>query len=408
MEKSIRWFTRIGWVLAVGMVISHCQLARAGYSVNVGISTGSGTVTAMVISNTGVTNRAKTSFLKNPSAAINQQTNLTFNTTNALPSGADPRTFVQVQAFANSVTSVQSTNYSGDFADSENTDLLQFIIPRSACASSAVDIVPIQVGADFITFQYKAKLSDEGSAVLLQVIDSVTLQQKYVVLLVGPYDNTGPDNCEGTITVHGNLDQLNLLLDGTTGTLPFSISCPGDMVFDCATTPVYNPLAVVTGTTGPFTVTYDPPASQLVPGVSTTVTATAKDANGCTVSCQFKALRQPITFVGFDAPISGADASGGSCASPLRTFKLGNVVPVKFAMSCNGVLITGGVPPTIRIQSCTSGPNPPPPYLGVFEVFNNEWHFNIDSTVIGAAGKYIVTAVLPDASEHSVVLQYKR
>jgi hypothetical protein len=74
-------------------------------------------------------------------------------------------------------------------------------------------------------------------------------------------------------------------------------------------------------------------------------------------------------------------------------------------MSCNGIPILGGVPPTIKIQSCTSNSTA---YVGSFVVFNNEWHFNIDSTVIGAAGKYIVTAILPDGSQHSVVLLYKR
>ncbi len=407
MDKSLRRFTRTACAIVFGMVVSYCQLVRGGYSVNVSATTGQGTVTVKVISATGVTNTAKTAFMKFPNAAINQQTNLTFSVTNALPSGSDPRTYVQVQAFTNFITSAQSTNYSGDFADASNTDLLQFIIPKSACASSAVDVVPIQVGADFITFQYKAKLSDEGSAVLLQVVDTGTGQQKYVVLLVGPYDNTAPGNCEGTITVHGNLDQLNLLLDGTTGTLPFSITCPGDQVLACgAALPAsYDPPAVATGDTGPFTITYNPAPSDLVLGVTNIVTATATDKNGCTVSCQFKVYRQAIDFQGFDAPINpDATLGNGTCQAPLRTYRLGNVVPVKFAMSCNGVPVVGGTPPQIRITNC----NGTPTYSGTFTFFNNEWHFNIDSSIIGAAGKYTITAVLPDGSEHSVVLQYKR
>src|SRR5215510_12917810 len=142
MEKSIRRFTAIGCAVFVGMVISH-QLARAGYSVNVSCTTGQGTVTAIVRSRIGITNTAKSTFRLNPSAAINQQTNLVYSITNALPSGSDPRTFAQVQGFANFVTSAASTNYSGDFADPANPDLLQFIIPRSACASSTVDTLPI-------------------------------------------------------------------------------------------------------------------------------------------------------------------------------------------------------------------------------------------------------------------------
>ena len=407
MEKSIRRFTRIGCAVVLGMVFCHYQLARAGWSVSVGAIDGKGTVTVKVTSHTGPTNKITTPYLANPSAAINQQSNnIVFSTRGALPSGADPRTYVQVQAFASFRTSIQSTNFASDIGDSENTDLLQYIIPRSACAGSDVEIVPINVGPNSITFQYKAKLSDEGSAVLLRVVDTVTGQQKYVALLVGPYDNTVPsNNCEGTITVNGNVNQLNMLLDGTTSTLPFSITCPpDDIVLGCgsALPTNYAPAAVTSSL--PYTLTYDPLPNQLVFGVTNIVTVTARDINGCTVDCQFKVYRQAINFDGFDSPISGADATGGSCGAPLRTFRLGNVVPVKFAMSCNGVPITSGVPPRIRIQNC----NGSSPYLGLFEVFNSEWHFNIDSTVIGTAGKYTITAILPDASEHSVVLQYKR
>ena len=410
MEKSIRRFTRIGCAVVLGMVFCHYQLARAGWSVSVGAIDGKGTVTVKVTSHTGPTNKITTPYLTNPSAAINQQSNnIVFSTTGALPSGADPRTYVQVQAFASFRTSIQSTNFASDIGDSENTDLLQYIIPRSACAGSDVEIVPINVGPNSITFQYKAKLSDEGSAVLLRVVDTVTGQQKYVVLLVGPYDNTVPsNNCEGTITVNGNVNQLNMLLDGTTSTLPFSITCPGDMVLDCSASS-YDPPAVATGDTGPFTVTYDPAPNQLVPGVTTTVTATARDTNGCTVSCQFKVYRQPMNFEGFYSPIGGADASGGTCQVPLRTFKLGNVVPVKFTITCGGLPVTSGVP-IIGITNCPGtrafG------YQGPFQLVNNEWHFNIDSTVIGTganfAGTYTITATLPDGSQHYTVLQYKK
>jgi len=390
------------------MVFCHYQLARAGWSVSVGAIDGKGTVTVKVTSHTGPTNKITTPYLANPSAAINQQSNFVFAATGLLPLNADPRTYVQVRASSNYVTSIQSTNFNNDIGDSVTTDLLPYIIPRSACAGSDVEILPINVGPNSITFQYKAKLSDEGSAVLLRVVDAVTGQQKYVVLLVGPYDNTVPsNNCEGTITVNGNVNQLNMLLDGTTSTLPFSITCPpDDIVLDCGSPlpETYDPPAVATGDTGPYTITYNPLANQLVLGVTNIVTATATDTNGCTVSCQFKVYRQAITFNGFDAPIGGADATGGSCASPLRTFRLGNVVPVKFAMLCNGVPIVSGTPPRIEIVNC----NGSPAFEGLFEVFNSQWHFNIDSTVIGFPGKYIVTAVLPDGSRHSVVLQYKR
>ena len=387
------------------LLVSYRPSARAGWSVNVGVN-GSGTVQVKV-SNACGTNTIKTPFMMNPSAAINRQSNnIVFATNGVLPACARPETYVQVQATNNYRTTIKSFTGPGDLNDNE--DLLQFVIPRSACASGDVEVIPIQMTNNSITFRYLAKLSDEGSAVLLRVVDSETGQQRYVVMLTGPYDNTG-EGCEGTFTVTGDTNKLTLLVDGNTSTLPFNIECPGDMVIGCGAGPLttYDPPAVVTGDTGPFTVTYDPPASQLVLGVTNTVTATATDTNGCTVSCQFKVYVQPISFAGFYSPIGGADATGGSCQAPLRTFKLGNVVPVKFDMSCDGVPVTSGAP-TITIQSCTGNFN----FQGPFKLVNNQWHFNIDSTVIGTsgnfAGTYRVTATLPDGSSHSTYIQYKR
>jgi hypothetical protein len=387
------------------LLINHAPSARAGWSVNVGV-TGSGTVQVKV-SNPCGTNTIKTPFMLYPSAAINQQSNnVIFSTNGLLPACASSQTYVQVQATNNYKTTIKSFTGPGDAND--NDDLLQFVIPRSACASGDVDVVPVVVTNNSVTFHYTARLSDEGTAILLRVVDAATGQERYVVLVTGPYDNTGQP-CEGTFTVFGDPTKLNLLVDGNTSTLPFSIACPGDMVIPCGSAPLtaYDPPAVATGDTGPFTITYNPPASHLVLGVTNTVTATATDTNGCTVSCQFNVFVQPITFDGFDSPISGADATGGSCQAPLRTFKLGNVVPVKFDLACNGQPFIGGQP-TITIQSCTGN------FLfnGPFQFINNQWHFNIDSTVIGTAGSfagtYKITANLPDGSKHSAYVQYKK
>ena len=391
--------TTTAGLLAILLVL-YSQLARAGWSVKVG-PTGSGTVTLKVTSSCR-TNIVQTPFMLNPSAAINRQSNFVFAVTRTNLACANSNTFVQVRAFANYVTSIQSKTAGGDLNDSD--ELLPFVIPRSACASGNVEVVPLQILSNSITLQYKAQLSDEGSAILLRVVDAVTEQQRYVVLVTGPTDN-GNNNCEGIFTVFGDPEQLLLLVDGNTSTLPFDIVCPDDMVIGCSA-PVldtYDPPAVATGDTGPFMVTYDPLPSQLVFGVTNTVTATAMDTNGCTVSCQFKVYRQPIVFEGFFSPMGGADATGGSCQSPLRTFKLGNVVPVKFEMTCGGLPVNSGVP-IITIQSCAGGIS----FQGPFHNVNDQWHFNIDSSIISVAGKYRITATLPDGSQHSAVIQYKR
>jgi hypothetical protein len=391
-------------MLAV-LLIGYSPSAQAGWSVNVGV-TGSGTVQVKV-SNACGTNTVTTPFMAFPSAAINQQSNkIHFSTNGVLPACSSSQTYVQVQATNNYKTTIKSFTGPGDAND--NDDLLQFVIPRSACASGDVEVIPVLVTNNAVTFHYAARLSDEGTAILLRVVDTVTGQERYVVLVTGPYDNTG-QQCEGTFTVFGDPGKLNLLIDGNTSTLPFSIACPGDMIIPCGsgTLTAYNPPAVPSGPTGPFTVTYNPTPDKLVLGVTNVVTATATDTNGCTVSCQFNVFVQPITFDGFYPPIGGADATGGSCQAPIAVAKLGSMIPVKFDLTCNGLPLTGGAP-TITIQSCTGN------FLfnGPFTLVNTVWHFNIDSTVIGTAasfaGVYKVTANLPDGSQHSAYIQFKK
>ena len=388
------------------LLLNYSPSARAGWSVNVGVN-GSGTVQVKV-SNACGTNTIITPFMAFPSAAINQQSNkIHFSTNGVLPACASSQTYVQVQATNNYKTTIKSATGPGDAND--NDLLLQFIIPRSACASGDVEVVLVLVTNNSVTFHYTARLSDEGTAILLRVVDAITGQERYVVLVTGPYDNTG-QACEGTFTVFGDPTKLNLLVDGNSSTLPFNITCPGDMVIPCGTPlPLtsYNPPAIPSGPTGPFTVTYNPTPDQLVLGVTNVVTATATDTNGCNVSCQFNVFVQPITFDGFYPPIGGADATGGSCQAPIAVSKLGSMIPVKFDLACNGVPLTGGAP-TITIQSCTGNFV----FNGPFTLVNTVWHFNIDSTVIGTApsfaGVYKVTANLPDGTQHSCYIQYKK
>jgi hypothetical protein len=387
------------------LLVNYSPPARAGWSVNVGLN-GSGTVQVKV-SNACGTNTIVTPYMAFPSAAINQQSNkIHFSTNGLLPACASSQTYVQVQATNNYKTTIKSFTGPGDAND--NDDLLQFVIPRSACASGDVDVIPVMVTNNAVTFHYIARLSDEGTAILLRVVDAVTGHERYVVLVTGPYDNTGQP-CEGTFTVFGDPSKLNLLVDGNTSTLPFSIACPGDIIVPCGSAPLttYNPPAVPSGPTGPFTVTYNPTPDQLVLGVTNVVTATATDTNGCTVSCQFNVFVQPINFNGFYPPVGGADATGGSCQAPIALAKLGSMIPVKFDLACNGLPLTGGSP-TITIQSCTGNFV----YNGPFTLVNTVWHFNIDSSIIGTApsfaGVYKVTANLPDGSHHSAYIQFKK
>jgi hypothetical protein len=128
--------------------------------------------------------------------------------------------------------------------------------------------------------------------------------------------------------------------------------------------------------------------------------------------------KTPLDFVGFLAPIGGTDSSGGSFASPLRTFKMGSTIPVKFAVSCNGsaVLIglhtlqatkygnatTFGAPVDATPQDAATTGNQ-------FRLTTDgQWQFNLDTRGTGmSVGTWRFIATLSDGSQHIVWIQLK-
>ena len=284
------------------LFLNYSQPARAGWSVNVGLN-GSGTVQVKV-SNACGTNTIKTPFMAYPSAAINQQSNnIVFSTNGLLPACASSQTYVQVQATNNYKTTIKSFTGPGDAND--NDDLLQFVIPRSACASGDVEVIPVIVTNNAVTFHYIAGCPMKAPRYCCECrrghrpgeICRPSYWHRTIILaalrrnfyrLRRPHETKPPGRWK-----HQHL--------------PFSIACPGDMVIPCGSGPLtaYNPPAVPSGVTGPFSVTYNPPPNQIVLGVTNTVTATATDTNGCTVSCQFNVFVQPIAFMGSIHPLAG-------------------------------------------------------------------------------------------------------
>jgi hypothetical protein len=169
------------------------------------------------------------------------------------------------------------------------------------------------------------------------------------------------------------------------------------------------------------TVTCNPPSGSVFPAGSTTVNCTARDASGNEASCSFTVTvdtsASTFQFTGFLDPIGGADANGGSFASPLRTFKLKSTVPVKFAASCNGSAVLTGVHTlqAIKYSSQTTGETPidaTPTDAATtgnqFRLSGTEWHFNLDTKATGmSAGIWLLRATLSDGSQHSAWIQLK-
>jgi len=226
-------------------------------------------------------------------------------------------------------------------------------------------------------------------------------------------DNHGASStCIATVTVR----------DTTAPT----ITCPANLSAGCSVerlaTVSYSAPAVFDNCDAHPTVTC-PPASgsaSFAVGVNT-VACTAVDASGNSATCSFTVTRAALGFTGFSPPIGGevAMGTGGSFSDPLRAFKLGSTIPVKFLAGCGGTPITTGVhtlqatkysnsvdsDPVIDAtptDSATTGSQ----FL-LTDAASGEWHFNL-STKSLSVGTWKLTATLSDATIHEVWITIKQ
>jgi len=124
-----------------------------------------------------------------------------------------------------------------------------------------------------------------------------------------------------------------------------------------------------------------------------------------------------IDFVGFLPPIGGADATGGSFADPLRAFKLGSTIPVKFTASqCGDSLLTGIH--TLRAVKYSSAVDSDPAIDATptdaattgnqFRLTDGEWHFNLGTRTGFSTGTWKLIATLADGGTHYVWITIKK
>jgi hypothetical protein len=153
---------------------------------------------------------------------------------------------------------------------------------------------------------------------------------------------------------------------------------------------------------------------------TTVVDVTATDIHGNSATCQFTATRSvSCQFTGFQSPIGGADATGGTFADPLRAFKLGSTIPVKFRLVCGGVPNTTGVHTlqAIKYSSSTTSdaaidatPTDAATTGNQFRLTDastGDWHFNL-STKTFTKGIWKLVATLSDGSQHEVWIEIKK
>ena len=157
--------------------------------------------------------------------------------------------------------------------------------------------------------------------------------------------------------------------------------------------------------------------------------------NGCTATANFAGdanhtsssdtksitITTGFAFNGFYSPIGGSveNYTGGSYADPLRSFKLGSTIPVKFGATwLNGgaALITGIH--TLQAIKYSSATDSDPPIDATptdaattgnqFRLTSPDWHFNLSTKGGFSAGTWLLIATLQDGSKHSVWISIKK
>ena len=119
----------------------------------------------------------------------------------------------------------------------------------------------------------------------------------------------------------------------------------------------------------------------------------------------------------FLPPVGGADAIGGSFADPLRAFKLGSTIPVKFAASqCGSPLLTGIH--TLQAVKYSSAVDSEPAIDATptdaattgnqFRLTDGEWHFNLNTRTGFSQGTWKLISTLSDGSTHYVWITIKK
>jgi hypothetical protein len=184
-------------------------------------------------------------------------------------------------------------------------------------------------------------------------------------------------------------------------------------------TPQTSPTPTATATATPTATATVAPTATATPATSPTPTATATATATATphTPTPTPSPSPTLAFNGFASPIGGSDSTGGSFAAPLRTFKAGSTIPIKFTISTAAGPVTTGVHrlQAAEYSSATNGESPidatpqGQSTTGNEFVFDGgQWHFNLDTRSTGLTpGVWKLTVTLSDGSQHSAWIQVK-
>ena len=193
-------------------------------------------------------------------------------------------------------------------------------------------------------------------------------------------------------------------------------------------TPTVTSGSIAVGDTGNFTQTFDTPL--VGTGKTLTPAGSVSDGNaGNNYQITFApAALGTITtgycFNGFLSPIGGSveTLNGGSFADPVRAFKLGSTIPVKFALNswngtaCGNAVTTGihtlqAVKYNNAVDSETpidASPTDAATTGNLFRLTDSQWHFNLSTKAGFSQGTWLLKATLQDGSIHTVWVTIKK
>ena len=184
---------------------------------------------------------------------------------------------------------------------------------------------------------------------------------------------------------------------------------------------------------GPLPVSYVGRDGTVYPSSTTAPTSVGKytasasfagnlNHNGSSGSANYE-ITTGYCFSGFLAPIGGSveAGTGGTFADPVRAFKLGSTIPIKFILnswdgSTCGAVVTTGIH-TLQAQKYSNGVDGDPVVAvatdaattgNQFRLTGTEWHFNLSTKGGFSQGTWLLTATLQDGSVKTVWVTIKK
>jgi hypothetical protein len=342
---------------------------------------GFGKAQVNVTSSTLRTNIVATTNMFFPSSAMTNTVGFVFG--GPLPSGSSTSTVARIIGQAGYVWKATTVVKNGDKAD--NSDLEGWVTPASVQATTTIEVLSAVIdtndacpgeAAYLINWHWSG--SDQGTAQRVQFYE---------------FDGELPADFDGNFA---NL--AGAILKGERDV----IGAPGD---NCG----------------------EPPCCEVPPcplgfdfddGIFFCATP---DSNHVYMVTDGIAVSLPCTlsFKGFLTPIGGADATGGSCTSAVRGFKLGSTIPVKIQLlSCDGTPITTGNH-TISVVKCDNQVGSETPIdatptdkattgnlFRLTSASTGQWQFNLGTKQL-SRGTWKIVVTLSNGSVHYVYIDLK-